>query len=64
MMLERLRDFRWQNALLQPLSRGDVTEDECNKHLNELLVKLHLLDPTLIHTAHRQLQKGEKYFKY
>ena len=60
MVLDRIRDCQWQNSLLQPLSRGDVSEEECNQRINELLVKLHLLDPSLIHTAHRQLQKGSK----
>ena len=61
-LFDMLRDSKWQYQVLQPIIQGDVTCDQCNRDMNFLFVKLHLLDPTLIMSAYQLLQKGISFY--
>lgn len=60
-LLAHIMEPKWTKQWMVKIIRGLYSEDEYNKEMNALFVKLHLLDPQLVLPAFQFLlnQKGE-----
>ena len=60
-LLAHIMEPRWTKQWMFRIVRGQYSEEEYNKEMNALFVKLHLLDPQLVIPAFQFLmnQKGK-----
>ena len=59
LLSERVREKQWVYAnLISPIVQGRCTDEEYNRDLNILFIKLHLLDPTTVMSTYDYLRKG------
>ncbi len=55
---EKIRDSNWLYSVVRPVVQGQYNENQYNRDMNLLFIKLHLLDPTAVFPAFSHLRKG------
>lgn len=57
---ERMRDTKWLHSIVKPSTSTNKknSEKKYNREINDLFVKIHLLDPSLVFPAYDNLRKA------
>lgn len=54
-LMQRIQDPKWTRGVLQSIVKGQYTDEDYNRDMNGLFVKLHLLDPQSVIPAYQFL---------
>jgi hypothetical protein len=59
----RMKNSKWLYSIVRPVVQGQYTQEDYNRDMNILFIKLHLLDPATVMPTYHHVRKGKQHTK-